>query len=98
MGGGLKARGRARREQLSTAIASAPRVPRNDLLPDLHLVSVPLDKLQLPKNQVRKLQEGHIKEVANIISTLGFSVPVLIGKNNTVLDGYGVAGRVEQLC
>ena len=47
---------------------------------------------------MRKLQEGHIKEVANIISTLGFSVPVLIGKNNTVLDGYGVAGRVEQLC
>ena len=79
------------------ALASTPRTPRNDLLPDLALVSVPIDKLQLPKNQIRKLQEGHVKEVANIISTLGFSVPVLIGKKNVVLDGAARASAVPEL-
>jgi hypothetical protein len=31
---------------------------------------------------VRKLDPGHIKEIANGIQAMGFSVPVLVGKGN----------------
>jgi ParB-like chromosome segregation protein Spo0J len=36
---------------------------------------------------VRKLDPAHIDEVAGSISALGFCVPVLIGKDNHILDG-----------
>ncbi len=98
IGGGLKARGRERRESLSIAIASAPRrSARNDLLPAMELVSIPLKDLRFPKNTVRKLTEGHIREVANSISAMGFSVPVLIGKGNEIISGATSVKAAESL-
>ena len=59
IGGGLKARGRERRESLSIAIASAPRrAGRNDLLPAMELVSIPLKDLRFPKNSERGPYQG----------------------------------------
>ena len=73
----------------STPVTTTPKRPaRNDLLPDMELVQVAVKDINLPKHQTRKLKAEHIQEVADTISALGFSVPVLIGKNNTVLDGY----------
>ncbi len=65
IGGGLKAAGRARREKLMEIINSTPRKLRNDLLPEMQLQTLAISDLKMPKNMVRKLDPGHIKEVAN---------------------------------
>jgi hypothetical protein len=92
--GGLKAKSRARREGLKVlAESSSPvRAPRNDLLPRLDLAYLLLEDLRMPAHDVRKLDLAHVREVANSISTLGFCAPILVGKDNLVLDG---AARVQ---
>jgi hypothetical protein len=86
---GLKAKSRARRESLKRLAASSSpaRAPRNDLLPPLDLVYVLLEDLRTPAREVRKLDAAHVREVANSISTFGFCAPILVGKDNLVLDG-----------
>lgn len=89
----LKAKSRRRREaleRLSTPVPACP--PRNDPLPNLDLVYVPLEDLRMPSREIRKLDPAHVREVAGSISTLGFCAPVLIGRDNAVIDG---AVRVE---
>ena len=82
----LKAKSRRRREGLERLRASAPaHAPRNDPLPDLDLVYVPLEELRLSSRAIRKLDAAHAHEVASAISTLGFCAPVLIGKDNAVM-------------
>ena len=87
--GGLKAKSRARREGLKAlAESSSPvRAPRNDLLPRLDLAYLLLEDLRMPVREVRKLDPAHVREVANSISTLGFCAPILVGKDNLVIDG-----------
>ena len=85
----LKAKSRARRANLadlSDAYVTA-RSPRNDLLPKLKLVEIPLCDLLSISNKTRKLDPAHVRETARSISTLGFCKPALIGKGNLVLDG-----------
>ena len=85
----LKGKGRRRRESLKrVAASSSPALaPRNDLLPPLDLVYVLLEDLRMPAREVRKLDPAHVREVANSISALGFCAPILVGKDNLVLDG-----------
>ena len=96
--GGLMDRGRIRREQLTQALSSAPRRPtRNDLTPMMELVTIPIADLKMPAKEIRKLTEGHITEVSNGITTMGFCVPALVGKNNEVLDGVVRVKAAEKL-
>ena len=83
---GLKAKSRRRREGLKrlAPTSSLARVPRNDLLPLLDLVYLLLEDLRMPAREVRKLDPLHVREVAN---TLGFCAPILVGRDNLVLDG-----------
>ena len=84
----LKAKSRRRREGLERLRASAPaHAPRNDPLPNLDLVYVPIEDLRMPSRVIRKLEAAHVHEVASAISTLGFCAPVLIGKDNAVIEG-----------
>jgi DNA modification methylase len=87
--GQLKGKSRRRREDLArlAAPAAAPRALRNDVLPPLEITYVPLDELRSPTRNVRARDAAHVREVAASISALGFCAPVLIGKNNVVLDG-----------
>ena len=55
------------------------------------LVDIPLDELRLPGRNVAS-DPAHVREVAGSISTLAFCDPVLIGKDNLVVDG---AIRIE---
>jgi hypothetical protein len=71
---------------------ASPRVLRNDLLPRLELAHVPLERLKMPAREVRKLHPAHVRQVADSIGALGFCAPIIIGKDNLVLDG---AARVE---
>jgi hypothetical protein len=87
--GSLKTKSRRRREDLKLLAASSPRVraTRNDLLPRLDLAYLLLEDLRMPVREVRKLDPAHVREVANSISALGFCAPILVGKDNLVLDG-----------
>jgi ParB-like chromosome segregation protein Spo0J len=81
----LKAKSRRRREGL--ARMSAPYPLRNDVLPSLEIVYLPLDQLPPAKRKVRKIAPHHAGEVAASISALGFCAPILIGKDNMRIDG-----------
>jgi ParB-like nuclease domain len=84
----LKAKSLRRRQELERLRTPTPSyAPRNDPLPNLDLVFVPLEDLRLPSRVIRKLEAAHVHEVASAISTLGFCAPVLIGKDNAVIDG-----------
>ncbi len=85
----LKTKSRRRREGLTRLAesAAAPRPLRNDVLPQLEITYVPLGELRSPARKVRKIDPAHVREVAATISALGFCVPILIGKNNVVIDG-----------
>jgi DNA modification methylase len=89
----LKSKNRLRRESLERLRSPSPmRASRNDPLPNLDLVYVALTDLRMPAREIRKLDLAHVREVANAISAFGFCAPVLVGKDNAVIDG-GV--RVE---
>ena len=85
----LKTKGRARREGLRrlAAAAPAPRGRRNDLLPHLELTYLPVDQIRPAPKKIRKLDPAHVREIAAAITELGFCDPILIGKENVVLDG-----------
>ena len=95
----LKGKSRRRREDLERLAApgAAPRALRNDVLPPLEITSVLLDELRSPTRKVRKRDVAHVQEVAASISALGFCAPVLIGKNNVVLDGEVRVEAAKQL-
>ncbi len=60
---------------------------RNDVLPLLELIQIDLAELRQPVRNVRQIDPTHTREVADSIAALGFCAPVLIGKDNKVLDG-----------
>jgi DNA modification methylase len=85
----LKARGRARREDMRrlSEAASPLRQQRNDVLPLLEIEYVLIDDLRSPVRKLRKLDAAHVRNIAASMGALGFCVPLLIGKDNLVLDG-----------
>jgi DNA modification methylase len=85
----LKAKGRARRDDMQrlSGAARAPQRLRNDPLPMLNLTYVPIDELRLASRKLRKFDAAHVRQIAAVITELGFCAPLLIGKNNLVLEG-----------
>ncbi len=85
----LKGKSRRRREDLArlAAPAAAPRALRNDVRPLLEIVDLLLESLRSPSRKVRGRDPAHVREITATISALGFCVPILIGKNNVVIDG-----------
>ena len=84
---GLKVKGRSRREVRQTEAEKASRPRRNDILPLLKIESYAVDALKSHARKLRKSDPVHVREIADSISTLGFNVPLLIGKDNVVVDG-----------
>ncbi|WP_020186232.1 DNA modification methylase [Methylopila sp. 73B] len=82
---------RADVKAVSRASAAEAR-PRNDLLPQLALVDRDPSALRAPKRNVRMIEPGHVRDVANSITVLGFTAPVIIDKAGVIMDG---AVRVE---
>jgi ParB-like chromosome segregation protein Spo0J len=62
------------------------------MLPSLQIVPYPVDALKSHVRKLRKLDPAHVSEIANSIGMLGFNAPLLIGKDNAVVDG---ASRLE---
>jgi len=70
---------------------------RNDLLPRLDLVYLPLGEVRPSLRKLRKLDPAHVRQVAASISALGFCDPLLIGRENELLSGeirYAAAGQL----
>jgi DNA modification methylase len=87
---GLKAKGRLRRQAAAMRVEAEKgggRPLRNDILPSLQIEFLPVDALKSHMRKLRKSDHAHVREIANSISALGFNVPLLIGKNNVVVDG-----------
>jgi DNA modification methylase len=84
---GLKGKGRSRAgvRYPEAEKGSTPR--RNDILPPLQIEPYPVEALKSHSRRLRKSDPVHIREIANSIGTLGFNVPLLIGKDNVVVDG-----------
>ena len=80
----LKGRDRERRgasRRLAAARAAAGS-RRNDLLPPLELVDLRLDELKLSSRRLRRRDPAHVREVANSMARLGYSKPILVGRDN----------------
>ena len=86
---GLRQKSIEQRAKLSSsyAAATARPSPRNDILPALVVVELPLADLNVPERRLRRGDAGQIQAVANAIAAFGFCQPVLIGKDNSVVDG-----------
>ena len=85
----LKAKGRARRKSAAdrTDINLFGQPRRNHVTPALRLETLPVDQLRSNGRRLRRSMEAHVCEVAQSISALGFTVPLLIGRDNVVIDG-----------
>jgi DNA modification methylase len=86
-----------RDQQERLAVASRGRLRRNDVLPRLELSDIGIDDLRPSSRKVRKLDPAHIREVASSISALGFCVPLLIGRDNEIINGEVSYEAAKQL-
>jgi DNA modification methylase len=88
LGQGPKRNERSRRKGAEGhADAAKGRLRRNDILPSLRIEIYPVDALKSHVRSLRKRDAVHIREIADSIHALGFNVPVLIGKDNIIVDG-----------
>jgi hypothetical protein len=84
----LREKSRLRRgRQDRPAKASISNSRRNDMLPRLVLSDIPITDLRPSARKLRKLDPAHIREVASAIATLGFCIPLLVGRDNELIDG-----------
>jgi ParB-like nuclease family protein len=85
----LKGRNRSRREGLErlAAPSAAPHRLRNDRLPALEISYVAIEELRSPARRLRVRDPAHVRDVAASVSSLGFMSPLLLGKDDEILDG-----------
>jgi len=57
------------------------------LVPSLAIEAYAVDALKSHSRKLRKSDPRHVREIADSVGTLGFNVPLLIGKDNVVVDG-----------
>jgi DNA modification methylase len=85
----LRRKSRARRQSARNLASAAEGfgTRRNDPLPALVLVDLPVEQLVVKGRPIRRRDESHIQAVARSIACLGFCQPVLIDKDKNVIDG-----------
>jgi DNA modification methylase len=95
----LKAKSRARRETYSAVAQFQPSRPstRNDLMPELSLEQITVDRLKVSRRTLRKHSPEQLQEIKQAISVLGFCAPLLVGKDNEVIDGEARLEAAHQL-
>ena len=94
----LRRKSRRHRDQLERmAVACTAHSRRNDILPRLELSYVALGELRPSARKVRKLDPAHVREVASSISALGFCVPLLVGRDNEIINGEVSYEAAKQL-
>jgi hypothetical protein len=61
-------------------------------LPELSVVYQPIGNLEIYSHNARTHSKHQIRQIASSIKTFGFTNPILIDRNNTIIAGHG---RVE---
>ena len=79
------------------ALASTGHPRRNDILPRLELSYIPVADLRPSPRKVRKLDPAHVREVASSIGALGFCDPLLVGRDNELINGEARYAAAKQL-
>jgi hypothetical protein len=95
----LRVKSRRRRDELdrvAKAAATAWRL-RNDPLPLLAISYVQLTTLRQAKRKLRRLGPAHVREIARAIGVLGFCHPILVGRDNEIIDGEARFGAARLL-
>jgi DNA modification methylase len=95
--GGIKDKGRKRRNDLAALSGSGSGNIRNDILPKLELVHLNPNDLAAPARNVRTLDPVHVRRIMNSITTVGFIVPVLIDQDNNILNGVTATEAAKEL-
>jgi DNA modification methylase len=95
----LNREARRRRESQKRSAEVEETLPplRNDLFPDLKLVSFPIDDLELGGRKARKFGPEHVAEVEASIREFGYVHPILVGKGRHVIDGHVVVEALRKL-
>ena len=65
---------------------AAPR--RNDLLPPLQLISIPVSSLKAASRRVRKSEPAQKARIEASTTRFGYCDPILIDQHNTIIDGH----------
>ncbi len=68
--------------------ADAPR--RNDVVPHLETIEVPIGSVQPSPHRARKTQPEQLQRVIDSVRVFGISRPILIANDGEIIDGHVV--------
>jgi DNA modification methylase len=86
----LQRKSKTRREKQHALTEITARTPklRNDLLPQLSIVRMPIDALTPAARRVRRSEEVQIERVRASIEKFGICAPILIGADRRIVHGH----------
>ena len=91
-------RGSARVDPGETEPANpAPAWRRNDPIPDLKLIDVPLDELRPAARRVRRANKTQIARIRRSIERFGMVKPILITRDGEIVDGHELLEALRQI-
>ncbi len=91
-------RGSARVDSVETEPANpAPAWRRNDPIPDLKLIDVPLDELRPAARRVRRANKTQIARIRRSIEKFGMVKPILITQDTEIVDGHEMLEVLRQI-
>lgn len=90
-----------RRERLKdsvvlSAVRSSPAIA-NDLVPALTVSRVPIEQLKSAKRRVRRAGKDHVANVVKCLKTVGQVSPILVDREDRVVDGHVVVEALKLL-
>lgn len=96
---GAKTAARRERHRSGTVLSAALSAPAivNDLVPDLKIERVHIDQLQSAKRRPRKASKEHIANVAKCLKAVGQVSPILIDRDDRIVDGHVVVEALKLL-
>jgi DNA modification methylase len=84
----IKAKGRGRRKRQAALVQAASHCLRNDIMPPVEFVEISIDELKAPSRKLRKVDLARMREIAGLMSRFQYYGVLLIGKSNSIVDGY----------
>lgn len=95
----LLAKSRTRRSQQRrvTEIGISSPPPRNDLLPGWSSEDLDVTSLRYSTRRLRKLTDANIAELTASLCAFGFCRPIIVGRDNLVIDGEGLVEAAKRL-
>ena len=80
-----------------TAASGGFPTKRNDLLPDLKIVSIPISDIKKSDHRVRKESNNSIRKLKSTITKFGVRKPVILTSEFELIDGHALMEAAVQL-